>query len=94
MRKSKKYSRPTRPLNTEALMGGVSYQTGRDGTEYKVHHIHSGTKQYVCPGCNGAIAVGESHEVVWTEDTILGAQFGVDARRHWHTSCWRHRGRA
>lgn len=94
MRKSKKYARQARPLNTEALMGGVSYQAGRDGNEYKVHHIHSGTKQYVCPGCNGVIAVGESHEVVWTEDTILGAQFGIEGRRHWHTSCWRHRGRA
>lgn len=92
MRRSKKYSRPVRPLNTQAAMGYMSYETGRDGAEYKVRHIASGQKQYTCPGCNGVIGIGEAHEVAWTEDTIWGAQFGVDSRRHWHTSCWRHRG--
>lgn len=74
-------------------MGGMHYEDGRDGTQYKVHNISRGTKEYVCPGCNGIILVGESHVVAWTEDTILGAQFGQDNRRHWHNSCWRHRGR-
>jgi hypothetical protein len=93
VRRSKKYSRPVRPLNIEAAMGGVHHERGRDGTDYKVHHISAGSKQYLCPGCNGIILVGEAHEVVWTEDTIWGAQHGIDSRRHWHTSCWRHRGR-
>lgn len=92
MRRSKKYSRQVRPLNVTAAMGGVSYQSGGDGTQYKVRRIAKAAKTYRCPGCNGIIAVGESHEVVWTEDTILGAQFGIDSRRHWHTSCWKHRG--
>lgn len=74
-------------------MGGVHYEKGRDGNDYKVRHINAAAKQYVCPGCNAVIGVGESHEVVWSEDTILGAQYGIEARRHWHTSCWRHRGR-
>lgn len=94
MRPSKKYSRPVRELNTRALLGGVEYQTGRDGNEYKVHHISRGAKEYVCPGCNGVIMVGQAHEVVWSEDTLLGAQYGIDNRRHWHSSCWQHRGRA
>ncbi len=74
-------------------MGGVHTEQGRDGYTYKVHHIAKGSKQYVCPGCGGVIVVGEPHEVVWTEESILGSQFGQDARRHWHTSCWVHRGR-
>ena len=93
MRRSKKYSRPVRPLNARAVMGGTSYETGHDGAQYKVRHIAAATKRYVCPGCGGTIAVGEAHEVAWTEDTILGSQFGIDSRRHWHTSCWKHRGR-
>ncbi|MDD7384554.1 MAG: ATP/GTP-binding protein [Actinomycetaceae bacterium] len=94
MRRSRKYSRPVQPLNVNAAMGGVTYQLGKDGNTYKVHHIVHGEKEYVCPGCGGVIVVGESHEVVWTEDTILGAQFGIDSRRHWHTACWNSRGRA
>ena len=93
MRRSKKYSRPVRPLNVRAAMGGVKHEVGRDGAEYKVLHIPEAAKRYVCPGCGGAIGVGEAHEVAWTEDTVLGSQFGIDSRRHWHTSCWRHRGR-
>ena len=92
MRRSKKYSRQPRPLNTHSLMGGVSYEQGADGNEYKVRHISAGKKVYTCPGCNGMISVGEAHEVVWTEDTIWGAQHGIDSRRHWHTTCWKHRG--
>lgn len=94
MRPSKKYSRPVRPLNTHSLMGGVRYEKGRDGEEYKVRHIPQGAKDYVCPGCDGVIPRGQAHEVVWSEDTLFGAQYGIDNRRHWHTSCWQHRGRA
>lgn len=93
MRRSKKYSRPVRPINAEAMMGGVHYEESHDGTQYKVHHIVRGTKQYICPGCQGVILPGESHEVAWTEDTFFGAEYGQEQRRHWHTSCWRHRGR-
>ncbi|MFT3943523.1 MAG: ATP/GTP-binding protein [Ancrocorticia sp.] len=93
MRRSNKYSRPVRPLNVRAAMGGMQYEEGSDGARYKVQHIVSGQKEYLCPGCNGIILIGESHEVAWTEDTIWGAQYGQDSRRHWHTSCWKHRGR-
>ncbi|MDN6486016.1 ATP/GTP-binding protein [Ancrocorticia populi] len=93
MRRSKKYSRPVRPLNENAALGGVHFEEGSGGTQYKVHHIQSGKKEYVCPGCGGIVAIGESHEVAWTEDTIWGAQYGQESRRHWHTSCWKHRGR-
>ena len=52
--------------------------------------LHDGAQQYLVAA---SIDVGEAHEVAWTEDTVLGSQFGIDSRRHWHTSCWKHRGR-
>ena len=61
MRRSKKYSRPVRPLNVRAAMGGVKHEVGRDGAEYKVFHISEAAKRYVCPGCGGERAPrGES----------------------------------
>lgn len=63
------------------------------GLQYKVHRIKSGKKEYLCPGCQGVILVGESHVVVWTEDSLFGAEAGMAARRHWHTNCWNARGR-
>ena len=47
MRRSKKYSRPVRPLNVRAAMGGVKHEVGRDGAEYKVFHISEAAKRYV-----------------------------------------------
>lgn len=94
MRKSKKYSQPFRPLNVERAMGGMRFEEGRDGLTYHVRAIPRGSKIYICPGCNGTIAVGESHVVVWTEEHFFGPAAGVEDRRHWHTSCWRARGRA
>lgn len=92
MRRSKKYSRETRELNTYALMGYTSRETTAEGLEFKVHHIRSAAKEYVCPGCQGTIRVGEAHEVAWTEDHFFGAEAGQRDRRHWHTACWRARG--
>ncbi len=93
MRKSNKYQRAVRPLDSLRLMGGKRYETGADGLEYQVVRIVRGTKPYVCPGCNGIISVGEAHEVAWTEEHWFGAQAGQQDRRHWHTSCWQARGR-
>jgi hypothetical protein len=27
--------------------------------------------------------------VVWPEEAAFGVPTGVEARRHWHTACWR-----
>ena len=43
----------------------------------------------MCPDCNQRIPAGQDHVVVWTEDTLWGVQYGIDSRRHWHSSCWR-----
>ncbi|MBP7973082.1 MAG: hypothetical protein WBB44_05525 [Candidatus Nanopelagicales bacterium] len=42
------------------------------------------TKAYTCPWCNQAISQGTPHVVAWQD----GWSTGVDARRHWHSSCW------
>lgn len=93
MRKSRKYSRVVRPLNTERILGYTRQEIGKDGREYKVHHIQSAKKRYICPGCSGTINIGEAHEVAWTEENWFGREAGLRERRHWHTSCWQARGR-
>lgn len=50
------------------------------------------TKIYRCPGCSQEIRPATPHVVAWPADApLLGGQ-ASDARRHWHTACWRHRG--
>lgn len=58
MRRSKKYDRPVREINSYALMGYTRVEQGRDGRDFKVHHIVSGAKDYVCPGCQGLFGAG------------------------------------
>ena len=41
-----------------------------------------GQKEYRCPGCDHMVRAGVWHLVVVPRDD-------VDARRHWHTECWR-----
>ncbi len=93
MRRSKKYQRPVRELKVHQFGTIAHYETGRDGLEYRVQHIRQAKKQYICPSCNGLILVGEAHEVAWTEQALFGAEAGLRDRRHWHSSCWKARGR-
>ena len=44
--------------------------------------VVTGDRPYRCPGCDHVVAPGTSHLVVVP-------QSDVDARRHWHTECWR-----
>ena len=48
---------------------------------YEVRHV-GGQKAYRCPGCDHTIRAGLWHLVVVPDGD-------VDARRHWHTECWR-----
>ena len=41
-----------------------------------------GQKAFRCPGCDHEVRAGIMHLVVVPQDD-------VDARRHWHTECWR-----
>jgi hypothetical protein len=49
----------------------------------------SSTKNYRCPGCDQEIRPATPHVVAGPAD----GYGGVDERRHWHTACWRSRGR-
>lgn len=48
---------------------------------YEVRRV-AGDKEYRCPGCDHLIRPGSWHLVVVPLDD-------PDARRHWHTECWR-----
>jgi hypothetical protein len=48
---------------------------------YEVRTVGGG-KSYRCPGCDHEVRAGVVHLVV----VPLG---DADARRHWHTECWR-----
>ena len=48
---------------------------------FDVRQVQS-DKEYRCPGCDHLVRVGASHLVVVPQDD-------TDARRHWHTECWR-----
>jgi len=42
------------------------------------------TKSYRCPGCDHEIHPATPHVVAFPASGLGG----VDARRHWHKSCW------
>ncbi len=44
------------------------------------------TRPYRCPGCDQEIRPATLHVVAWPDGDL-------DARRHWHSPCWRARGR-
>ena len=48
---------------------------------FDVRHV-GGQKEYRCPGCDHIVRDGVWHLVVVPADD-------ADARRHWHTECWR-----
>ena len=48
---------------------------------YEVRNV-GGQKAYRCPGCDHEVRAGVWHLVVVPDGD-------VDARRHWHTECWR-----
>ncbi|GIH10145.1 hypothetical protein Rhe02_82120 [Rhizocola hellebori] len=59
--------------------------------EFRVRHLsgETSTKMYRCPGCDQEIRPGVPHVVAWP----LEGWGDESDRRHWHTSCWRARGR-
>ncbi|NHC13409.1 hypothetical protein [Motilibacter deserti] len=60
-----------------------------DGEEWYVRSVTgaAATKTYRCPGCDHEILPATPHQVAWP---VHG---GLTERRHWHSACWRARGR-
>jgi hypothetical protein len=63
----------------------------RRGREWNVQPVAatSAVKTYTCPGCGRAIEPATAHLVVWRADGVMGDAADLQARRHWHTTCWR-----
>lgn len=78
-------------LDAERARGGIRSEDGPDG-RWSVRTV-TGTKTYTCPGCRQEIPPGTSHVVAWAEDGLLGPDAALADRRHWHSGCWRQRGR-
>jgi hypothetical protein len=81
------------PLDLDrALAGRKRVESRRDGDwNVQPQSAASAVKEYVCPGCGGAIAVGTAHVVAWRADGLFGEADDLAARRHWHAHCWRTR---
>jgi len=80
-------------LDLERIRGGRRTEDDGDGAWTVQAVPGSGTKTYRCPGCHQEIGPGTPHLVTWQADALLGAQAGLELRRHWHTGCWQHRDR-
>ncbi len=75
-------------------LGGARLDEQPDGT-WAVRQVAgaAASKTYRCPGCQQEILPGTPHLVAWPAETPVGAFGGANDRRHWHTPCWRSRGR-
>lgn len=85
-RRPSKHLRPPRPL----VAGGFARAERKRDGEWLVQAMaadRSG-KEYICPGCRRTIPPGTPHVVTWPRTPPVGLSTGVEARRHWHTSCW------
>jgi hypothetical protein len=81
-----------RELDVDRARAGTRPESGPDG-DWTVRNVAASEKAYVCPGCRQTIPAATPHVVAWRADHLLGDDAAVADRRHWHTSCWRARGR-
>ncbi|SEC58482.1 hypothetical protein SAMN04489806_3279 [Paramicrobacterium humi] len=78
------------PDDLSRLLSGWKRTETRRGIAWNVQPISAdrALKDYVCPGCGGAVSIGTAHLVTWRADGVLGEAADLAARRHWHTHCW------
>ena len=64
-----------------------------DEVEWVVRQVtgSAATRASRCPGCDQEIRPATPHVVAWPG--WLDDDEGLEQRRHWHTVCWRARGR-
>ena len=89
-RRHRRAPQPGQKIDDESVRRGVqSVEIARDG-DWMVRAVSGDTgKVYRCPGCDQEITVGVPHVVAWPADE----RGDLGDRRHWHTGCWRARGR-
>ena len=91
-RRSKRpYGQGHIPRSMDRLASVPRTQTGPGGADFTVRYLRGGDKPYTCPGCHRVIPAGTAHVVAWTNESLFGADRGLEERRHWHTSCWERR---
>jgi hypothetical protein len=90
-RRSSKRDQPYEPLDVERLTMGHRRTEVKRGSTWTVQPISEANalKSYSCPGCLGTIDPGIAHVAVWRQDGILGDNADIEARRHWHSHCWK-----
>lgn len=74
---------PTEQEREEALERVRASVVGPSWAQVEGMKVQSSVarKSYLCPYCNGTIAVGTTHVVAYPEDRL-------DDRRHYHSACW------
>lgn len=72
---------PLVPLTSLAAPTRFVAPTWASAAGHDVREV-TGDKEYRCPGCDHVVRPGLRHLVVVP-------QGDADARRHWHTECWR-----
>lgn len=88
-------NRPRAPEGDEeepSLRGGTVFRVeNRRGRAWNVQPVSvaQALKPYLCPGCGLTVPEGTAHVVVWRADGVLGDTADLEARRHWHSHCWR-----
>jgi hypothetical protein len=88
------YGKPHEEFDADRALGGAArVETGPRGEQYYVATPRPTDKTYICPGCNREIAGETQHIVAWPVEHILGEDAAAQARRHWHSGCWRAFGR-
>jgi hypothetical protein len=87
--------RSTGPDDPRPLSGGHQQIEDWPDGEWVVRQVtgSAATKPYRCPGCQQVIAMATPHVVAWPVYDELAHDTRLDERRHWHTGCWRARGR-
>lgn len=72
------------------LLDGWRRTETRRGAEWNVQPVgaRQSVKSYRCPGCGLPVPAGVAHVVVWRADGVTGDRADLDARRHWHSTCW------
>ena len=85
------YGRGHVPLDMGRLAFMPCTQTGPGEADITVRRLRGGDKAYTCPGCHRTIPPGTPHLVAWSNESLFGADRGLEERRHWHTSCWERR---
>lgn len=81
------------PLDPDRLGGLTRSESGPGGQTFAVRRVRGSDKSYRCPGCDQLVPPGTPHVVAWPTEHLLGAQAGLDDRRHWHAACWQARER-